>query len=262
MSTPQPTDHKWASVFIEIALRAIRRVHYEYGHWGVGPQFDMNRDKARKLNMGPGVELADEVSVCAAISQEFLSSPSLTGLWTEQGGSGTQQKELRFFAVDREKFYTGTTEEVDLFVQKYEIRDPKLDPVPIDNPSFVEAKRAQLWKPNISDGTAKPYGSQYGAIRKDIAKLRSELAVRSNAGHPPIYCHVLVWGICSDPQSDDHPVKFFEKFDQDVVLQQVRWLPIEWTSPGIDDLKPDMPLPEVAKALWVALAEVFSPSSN
>ena len=131
-------EWKWATVFIEIALRAIRRVHYEHGLWGIGRQWEMKRLKARRLNTGKGIELADERAVCAAITQEFINSPSLTGLWVEEKGQPNQQ---RYFTVDREKQYTDKSKKVDIFIQKYTLEDGK--PVLVPEPSFIEAKRAR-----------------------------------------------------------------------------------------------------------------------
>jgi hypothetical protein len=72
-------EKPWVQVFLEIALRAIRRVHLEYGIWGGGRQWKMEGQRAAAINMGHGIELADERTVCAAISQEFMTSPSVTG---------------------------------------------------------------------------------------------------------------------------------------------------------------------------------------
>src|SRR6266542_2797570 len=115
----QVEDWKWAAVFIEIALRAVRRVHYEHGLWGIGRQWEMNRLKAQRINMGQGIELADERTVCAAITQEFMNSPSLTGLWTEEKDDGSEEQQERYFTIDREKEYTDNSKKVDIFIQKY-----------------------------------------------------------------------------------------------------------------------------------------------
>src|SRR5947208_6696271 len=112
-------EEKWVSVFLEVALRALRRVHYEYGIWGAGRQWKSGPDRPGVINMGHGLELADERAVCAAIVQEFMTSPSLTGLWQENG-----RNQLRFFSVLREQPYRASTdpkhpEMVDLIVEKY-----------------------------------------------------------------------------------------------------------------------------------------------
>ena len=71
----------WAKYFMELALRAIRRVHYEYGLWSIGQHWLTNQSEPLLLNMGYGIELADEPTVCAAIIQEYLNSPLVAGVW-------------------------------------------------------------------------------------------------------------------------------------------------------------------------------------
>ena len=80
-ATTHVKDYRWAKIFIEIALRAIRRVHYEYGVWGIGHNFVKDPYMAWRINMGMGIEVADEPGVCAAITQEFMNSPTVVGLW-------------------------------------------------------------------------------------------------------------------------------------------------------------------------------------
>ena len=181
-------DRKWAAVFIEIVLRAIRRVHYEHGMWGVGRQWEMSRLKAKRLNMGQGVELADERTVCAAITQEFINSPSLTGLWVETI-EDADQKEERYFTIDREMKYTDKSKKVDIFIQKYSLGNNN-EPTRVSEPCFIEAKRARLWVPQIKDGTAERGELQLKEVREDVKKLREEMDKRSEK----IHCHVLVWG--------------------------------------------------------------------
>ena len=77
-----------------------------------------------------------------------------------------------------------------------------------------------------------------------------------------IHCHVLVWGIYTAKSGADHPTEFFERFDDHVQVHQIRWLPVEWRSPSLGDLRAaEVSMPEVHAALWVALAEVFSVES-
>lgn len=256
MDETQVQDWKWAAVFIEVALRAIRRVHYEHQMWGVGRQWQMNRLKARRLNMGQGVELADERMVCAAITQEFINSPSLTGLWIEESRNGQRQEEERYFTINREMEYTNKTKKVDIFIQKY-VKKNGTDLKPVRNPSFIEAKRARRWVPDILDGTANREGLQHSAIQKDIEKLRYEMMNRKP--EDSINCHVLVWGLYTEKSKEDHPLKFFENFDDSVKMHQLRWLPIEWTCPSLQDIKDcKVEIPKVDAALWVALAQVYA----
>lgn len=249
-------DWKWATVFIEIALRAIRRVHYDHGMWGVGRQWEMNRFKARRLNMGHGIELADERTVCAAITQEFITSPSLTGLWVEGNADGNHREE-RYFTIDRETEYTDKSKKVDILIQKYELKDKDKGPTSMEEPSFIEAKRARRWVPEITSGKAERKESQVHSVNEDIDRLRKEMDARNEK----IHCHVLVWGLYDVNSNEDHPVKFFENFDEDVKMHQLRWLPIEWSSPSIQNIADsDIGIPVVNKALWITLAEVFDKS--
>ena len=59
------TERRWAKLFMEIVLRAIRRVHFDYGMRVTTPASEMSAPKLRKLNRGTGIELADERIVCA-----------------------------------------------------------------------------------------------------------------------------------------------------------------------------------------------------
>lgn len=252
VDVPVIEDWKWATIFIEIALRAARRVHYEHGMWGIGRQWEMNRLRARRLNMGQGIELADERTVCAAITQEFINSPSLTGLWVEEGQESDQTKEERYFTIDREMEYTDKSKKVDIFIRKYRLANNK-ELIPVIRPSFIEAKRARRWVPDVKTGTARRESLQHQEVQKDIDKLRAEMIHTED-----IHCHVLVWGVYQNESEEDHPLKFFENFDDYVRLHQLRWLPVEWTCPSTEDIQHgQIRIPAVKAALWIALAQVF-----
>jgi hypothetical protein len=208
-------EWKWASVFIEVALRAVRRVHYEYGLWGIGPQWKMGRQLAERINTGQGIELALETSVCAAITQEFIGSPSLAGLWVEQGPDGKPDHEVRYFMIDREtKYLTGEKKRVDLFVRKFIPKDgkPGGELIPVRLPSFIEAKRAHLWTADIKTGEATHQRSQIKDVQADVQKLKDEILYRRTlAEGEHIRGHVLVWGVHGVVEHQDHPVEFFKE---------------------------------------------------
>jgi len=255
MIETQIQDWKWATIFIEVALRAIRHVHYDYQLWGVGRQWQMDRLKAHRLNMGQGIELADERTVCAAITQEFINSPSLTGLWIEENRNGQLNKEERYFTINREMEYTDKTKKVDIFIQKYVKKNGK-NIVPVKIPSFIEVKRSRRWVPEILEGIANREELQQSAVQKDIEKLRAEMMIRNSEN--PINCHVLVWGIYEESSKEDHPIKFFDYFDNFVKVHQLRWLPLQWTCPSLQNiLSSKINIPKVHAALWVALAQVY-----
>lgn len=256
-------EPKWVSVFLEVALRALRRVHFEYGVWGAGRQWRSGPDRPSVINMGHGLELADERAVCAAIVQEFMSSPSLTGLWQEEARS-----ELRFFGVLREQPYKASAdpkrpEMVDLIIEKYEHKDGIFD---VFKPrSFIEAKRARLWQVDLAHGKARPgRRPQLDAVVHDIEKLRREREARLRDGER-IYLQILVWGIYdeagngSPSKHSDHPDDFFNTLSQksEAVLEgpYARWLPIRWeTSTNVGTRNP-----VVTRSAWIALAEVDKP---
>lgn len=244
-------SHKWAEVFVEIALRAIRRVHYEYGIWGIGRQWKMRRENTKKINMAHGIELADEPSVCAAITQEFMNSPSVAGLWEDKG-----QIEDMYFGIEREIHYTFDKDKrVDIFLQKFK-RNKIGDLVPDKDklPSFIEAKRACLWSMNLSTGKVTGPSSQHGAVKTDIEKLREEMNYRGAHNYDPVLCHVLVWGVYKeDSEKLCSPIAFFEKVgDSNIQLhKRVKWLPLVWDVSGKEGTNIN-----VTRSLWIALAEV------
>jgi hypothetical protein len=244
----------WTIVFIEVAMRAIRRVHYEYGMWGVGRPWEMNSEKALRINMGQGIELADERTVCAAITQEFINSPSVAGLWMKSDGT----PEERYFHIDREQRYrTGEKQKVDIFIRKYKRSDNgELTELPF--PVFMEAKRARLWQPNLPEGTADKEALQVNEVKADVDKLRKE----KNAWQNELNCQLLVWGVYEEDTKDD-PYQFFQQVGTGVQIHQLRWLPLKWPVPSADDIrKGEQRFPSVESALWIALAEVPTASGT
>ena len=244
-------SHKWAEVFVEIALRAIRRVHYEYGiwGWGIGRQLEMDRQDIKEINMGKGIELADEPAVCAAITQEFMRSPSVAGVWKDNG-----QTEEMYFIIEREKAYEfNNLQRADIFLQKFKYKDKGgLNPVP--RPSFIEAKRAHLWSTNLSIGKTRIPRSQHGDVQDDIKKLRKEMSHRDLESLSKRYYHILVWGVYEKNSTTlCSPEEFFKKVDDpNIQLHKlVKWLPLVWNVSEKDDINI-----EVTKSLWIAMAEV------
>lgn len=255
-------EHKWVTVFLEVAIRAMRRIHLEYGLWGAGHQWKTGPGRPALINMGHGAELADERAVCAAITQEFVSSPSLTGLWEDDDGA-----EVRFFTVSREQNYrlaheTGQRQWVDLMIEKYEQTTPGVFDVRRPR-SLIEAKRARLWQVDLKNGTVSPGAPQVDAVCRDIEKLQAERNAWQQDGDK-VYLHVLVWGVYEDDAGGaparfaDHPTSFFEDVRRGsnarLAGPYVRWLPTKWefgaATPGN---------PTVRRSLWLAIAEVDRP---
>jgi hypothetical protein len=255
-------EWKWAAVFIEVALRAVRRVHYEYGLWGIGPQWQMDRQLAKRINFGQGIELALETAVCAAITQEFMQSPSLAGVWVERGPDGKPDHERRYFMIDREaKYLTGDKKRVDLFVQKF---TPKEDHSPTELervrlPSFIEAKRARLWTADIKTGEAQHQKRQISDVQNDVQKLKVEIEYRKKncRENDHMRGHVLVWGVHGEGQHQDEPAEFFKDVGG-VELHTLRWLPLQCSQPSRDNLiEGKLSMPKLQAALWIGLAEVL-----
>lgn len=239
-------DRPWVRLFLAISLRAIRRIHFEYGVWGFGRQFLMKDPLIPLINMGPGIELADERAVCAAIAQEFISSPALQGYWVVG-----DTKEQRRFEIDRETSYEiDRAKKADFFIKK--IRDEKGT---IENlPSIVEAKRARLWRPDFENGIANPSrDNQKASVTADIAKLRDEFKHRREKKIDAVLGHILVWGIYEESKPySDAPLDFFSDLDDKLISTPMfRWLPVEWSDPNEKPWKI-----QVTRAIWVALSEV------
>jgi hypothetical protein len=255
-------ERPWVSVFMSVCVRAIQRVHHEYGRWSVGPHWIMDRLKSHRMNKGRGIELADERTVCAAVTQEFLASSAVAGIWKER-----KRNEIRFFDIDREAPYQSSgRQKADLFIKKFVPRRPRRKRSQIQLrvvrwPSFVEAKRARLWYPALSKKRQRFGPSQLPAIRRDIEKLRREIRYRTKNRRPQIYGHILVWGIYSDGKKGDSPtdlLKALQRTDQNLELHSVRSIPISWTQENRDAFE----IPKVTMVLWLLLVEVHVRAPN
>jgi hypothetical protein len=232
--------------------------------WGIGRQWKMDRARTELINMGYGIELADEPAVCAAISQEFMASPSLTGLWLE-----AEKNDLRFFGITREHQYKSVSDRGaplfgDLMIEKFERSGD--DFTVIQPRSFIESKRARLWKVDLATGQVIPEGRQTRRICADILKLKRERDALKGEGKQ-VYLHVLVWGIYEEDETgnptriSDEPITFFEGLRKETGATldgpYLRWLPLTWSNPP-----PEVPCknPVVRKSLWIALSEIDNPS--
>ena len=257
-------DYDWARIFIELSLRALRRVHYDYGPWGVGRPWIMRKSQTHRINAGRAIELADEPSVCAAITQEVIASAAVAGRWIGANG----KEEERYFQIEREWKYLAPEQErskVDMCLRKFLRKDKSEELSLVDKPSFIEAKRARVWTVrSFGDNDIRPAATdQVRQVQSDIGKLRDELRFRKSI-EDPIHCHVLVWGIYDVTTNlrRDHPLTFFRRVrDNQVELHQLRWLPIAWPHPphrrlssGSRNISP----PKIERWLWIALAEVFA----
>jgi hypothetical protein len=254
-------EHKWVTVFLEVALRAIRRVHLEYGIWAAGRQWKTGPGRPDHINVGPGIELADERAVCAALTQEFMVSPSLTGLWENEG-----KTDVRFFAISREQLYKWPEAKqrkmVDLLIEKYE--QTSLGKFEVIKPrSLIEAKRARLWQIDLETGdvSAGSPVTQISAVIEDVARLKEEREAWEQEDKR-VFLHLLVWGVYGDDSNHslDHPLAFFQEVRKKSGARldgpYVRWLPTKWDPPENVE---ESGHPIVRRSVWVALAEVDRP---
>lgn len=251
MTPPNPLrERPWVSVFMGVCMRAIQRVHHDHGRWSIGPHWNMNSLRAFRMSKGRGIELADEPTVCAAITQEFLTSSAVAGIW-EHG----ERKEIRFFDIEREAAYrSGKGKRVDLFVRKFVPCRGAAALRAVPRPSFVEAKRARLWYPVLQDGSQRRGPSQLAAIRRDIRKLRVEMRYRKTQRKPRVLGHILVWGVYSGDQRDS-PTSLLEHLkDENLAVQSLRLLPLDWTES--DPRSTPFVFPKLTMVLWLLLAEV------
>ncbi len=182
-----PPNYPWAEVFMEAALRAIRRLHYEYDIWAAGHSW-MNDFKPGSLNPGSGIELAHEVTVCAAITQEFLK---VGGVWVVKDTAEKVQDGLRFWGLEREEKYSDGAQIVDIRIQKYEQEEANKKPEPIGRKVLIEAKRARHFSRNILSGDVGEPRLRTSDVNKDNKKLLAEMNSRGTE-EEQIYSHLLV----------------------------------------------------------------------
>lgn len=205
--------------------------------------------KTALINMGYGIELADEQAVCGAICQEFMMSPSLAGMWQAE-----EETNVRFFGISREEPYEtdgSRQKRTDLVIEKYEQQSDGSFMVEKLR-SYIEAKRARQYTTKLADGKIETREPQIAAICDDISKLRC----RRKAMKGPIYLHLLVWGMCEkDCDYSDDPTELFdllrERARGSLTGPHLRWLPTKWDPPT-----PSCTQPVVKRSAWIALAEV------
>lgn len=224
----------WRRILIELALRALRRVHHDYLLWDVKQDLSPTPDLL-SLNTGHGVEYADERTVCAAITQEFIYSRYSSGTMFEDGV-------VHSFRIARELKYPDSRESVDIMVERVGTGDG----APY-RPVFVEAKRAFLWPTKLGTAPNSDPSSQIERVKCDVSKLRNRVWPEE-----PPHTYVLVWNVMDQKvHTDIEPKTFFDEIGAGIEIKQTRWAPISWTQ----DLELSH-LPTVERWLWVCLAEV------
>jgi hypothetical protein len=255
---PDHEQFEWASRFMELVLRAFRRIHLEYGPFSLGHPW-LSTEAPERLNLGPGIELADELTVVAAIVQECLNSPLLMAAppSTEPGRSGQ-----RYWRIQRECRYDDETlRRADLVVTLYE--DVGGRPQALHPPVHVEAKRLHYWTPDFETGTSTLGTKNTAAsrVRDDICKLCD--SVREGYGY------LMIWDVWRGPNAppgalgeehlgtDNTPSHFAESLDDPRLrLREARWLPLSWRHQ--DSSSTFKGPPTVDRFLWIALIEILS----
>ncbi len=249
---------KWPELFIELAVRAMRRVHLEYGVWSVGQQGQPDFPMLSRLNGGPGIELADERAVCAAITLEFINSQMTSGIRRDEPLTGAQ---MSHYDLDREWHYEGSTKSADITLRRICAANggnPLLPRV------VIECKRFQLARPARDSNYGITGDCQYDkpqldAIQKDVCKLLTEMSKSSE----PFFAHIFVWGVWPVGAEVDQEDKQYQSKDLSDVLKelqsesavltvhQIRWLPLDCETPNQKN-KPT----KIARWLWASLIEV------
>jgi len=212
----------------------------------------------------------------ATIVQEFMTSPANSGWWED---------DLRFYTINREQKYTKcggnklvpSAKKADLVIERYEYNRERNRA-----PTWIEAKRARLWSPNVLTGGADPAPHpQNNAIIEDMKRLSGEKIRRMKASDEEkdqIFTRILVWGVYDNKAGvgEDHPSTFFnvlekkskECFTGRVLLGNpvVRWFPTAWEEQGNAEERgaeeQGNALPIVTRAVWVLLAEVKLPDNE
>lgn len=264
----------WVEAFIEIAMRAIRRVHHDHILWSLSQNPNV-KTGVSLLNQGQGIELAEENHVCAAISQEFIASRFTKNFIVEDdvGKKAKGQKksnQFRYYVLHRE--IKEGNKKIDFVSQRLY---PGLKVSPYKK-TFIEAKRVRIYSSKADGEKPTPGSPQYGGIAKDIKAL--EIIAKKYRGKkitvPRTY--ILLWSIVNKAsKKDSTPEKFLENLNKSkskhcknlpkLHLRETRWLPLSWTDPeaaseSADDAKSAnrvAPLENirVSKALWISLIE-------
>ena len=262
-SEPSQKDFSWDEYFIEVAVRAIRGLHFQYQRWTFGqPWRRDNRSTPQRLNIGEGIELAYETDVCAAITQEFVSSCFTSGVRPKKDNNADEGR--RYWEIRREEKYTyekpdknnnfvTSRERIDLVVQR--VTDNKSTEGEAHKEIWIEAKRAHRYTPDLTTGDVNRKEDNFSLINDDIAALRAEQDHRDkNNSNTNIIPYVLMWGIYLE-QRDNNPDAVPDNILSMLTPRQIVWFPTSWSPPSSNSLRLDHP-PLVNRWCWVALYQV------
>lgn len=243
---------KWRKAFIEVTLRAFRRLHVDYGMWGLG-QTSNKVMQFEHLNEGPSVELALETAICSAISQEFISSPLTNGAYIEPS-----DKKERRYEIHREIRLGKELRRIDLVINRFK-RESKI--YFYKYPVIIEAKRAHYFKPDIATGKRGAKQKRIKDLRNDVKKLRQfRIDITNKKSNLSIdgydnkikdaFLYLLFWGVAKEGIKDwqKTPTNIAKEIDKDILKKdnfELRWMPLYWDK-----------TPQTKEWLWIMLVEI------
>lgn len=265
------TEYPWTQVFIEVALRAIRAVHHDYIRWSL-EQTPNKPTNHELLNKGQGIEFAEEVPVCAAISQEFINSRYSAASSPEINAEAGIGEGLRYYTILREFNALDDGKRVDLVSQRIDVcqKGEKEQEYEV---TLIEAKRVRRTHTKLSGSRQSATGGiAEKAVLDDIEKLNkaftyicSKANEDGSQGVKPPNTYLLLWNIISETfAEEDMPCEYVKTLQANcsnsLQLRQTRWLPLSWEEPpsnikSLNEIKTD-------RALWVALVEIEQACSD
>ncbi len=282
----------WRHIFLEIALRAMRKTHYDFGVWNLG-QEELTLKDFNNLNQGHGIDFAPEETVRDSILQEII----YTGLSKAHKIDG----ELKSYWIDREvkitlnKKYAIPLDKNNKFFNPEEYSQPnkysdgkkdfRIDIVfkriqeknresnDDTYPCLIEAKRHKLVNINLKNRKIDIGEPQIADIDKDILKLKliydyyssgNEKLEINGEKYDKFYPYILLWG--TGPLDLNSPSTFNLKREVIDRLGNKEHLIIEDTedpeAPIVKYLPIEWEFDEndekliVKKLLWVTLIEL------
>lgn len=263
MSNPGNSEKIWDKIFIELSLRALRKLHIDYGMWGLGQKED--ESNFDNINNGPGIELALETHVGAAITHEFINSAFTNGFYFKKKNRRYEiHREVSFKKKDKGKFLIGASDEkkriaIDLLIRRFEYN--KEDEIVYCNPSLIQLKRAQPIIPRIYIGGRENISVNYEGILNDLRyletiykyHLKEDLETGSKEyryeSAKDMHLYSLFWGVLDSISKPEEIIAHIKvKYGYSFKDTNTKYSPLNYkkgTNP-----------PEVKDWLWVSLVEM------
>lgn len=240
----------WTTGFIEAALNGIISIHLNYSRWSISQDFKKDEYNSDTI-YGHGVALADEVTVCSAITQEYLSSRSSFGGWINKKEEYNIEGGPRYRSIRREVVYDDADKKqrVDIEINRVSVGENGTKYVPV----YIEAKRAYRWPTKLLNAEVDNSNviCNSTSVKDDIEKLNK---YHNNGKY---YGYVLFWNLLEpNYKSDVSPSEYMKNIDflKPVVVRQIRWTPLPMAEQknknSIEEYK------ECNRWIWVVLAEV------